>query len=420
METLDETCKMFPDLDGISLINESKFDPVRCVYFYDGKIIKSRKIDSDTSSQLRQNDLKAEFEILKACSGIKGVPQNPHYCNNGSYELLFIDYISGTQLINLNLTFGVLVKIIPQLIRILKRLSEKGICHNDLVPRNILVTENISISLIDFDQAIVTTPVKAFTGNFLGINIGNSKVNYSFSTIIKHFIKQKFPTLSVKIKKILGRADDNEKSKLPEINNDAKPELLAMLKAWKIAQESNASAPGVNIAYYGFNFMEYHFAGERPWADRWNVLKSISDYSGKTIVELGCNMGLLSTHLLKEANAKKCIAVDGDKKILKSAEIISNVFQVRPEYFQIDFDSKEDWESKLMQYKPDIIFALNVLNWVKDKERFLAFLAKSPEVIFEGHDLPEIEKTRFLNLGFTNIEEIGYSERKRIILRCRK
>jgi len=164
MESLDETCKMFPDLDGISLINESKFDPARCVYFYNGKIIKSRKIDRDISALLRQNDLKAEFEILKLCSGIKGVPQNPHYCNNGTYELLFIDYLSGTQLINLNLTFGVLVKIIPQLIRILKNLSENGICHNDLVPNNILVTENISISLIDFDQAIITTPVKAFTG----------------------------------------------------------------------------------------------------------------------------------------------------------------------------------------------------------------------------------------------------------------
>ncbi|HSW56712.1 MAG TPA: phosphotransferase [Ignavibacteriaceae bacterium] len=420
MDSLDEFCKKFPDLDGISLINESKFDPARCVYFYDGKIIKSKIINKDVSSQLRQNDLKEEFKILKICFGINGVPNHPYYCNNGKYELLFMRHLPGTQLINLKLTLDVLVKIIPKLVMILIKISKRGICHNDIVPRNILVNENMSISLIDFDQATITTPAKAFAGNFLGINIGNSKVNYSFSTIFKHYIKQKFPTLSVRIKKILGRADDNEKTKLPVFSNDAKPELLAMLNAWEIAQESNASAPGVNIAYYGFNFMDYHFPGERPWTDRWNVLKAISDYSGKTIIELGCNMGLLSIFLLKEAKAKKCIAVDGDKKILRSAELISNVFQVQPEYFQIDFDSKEDWESKLMQYKPDIVFALNVLNWVKDKERFLSFLAKAPEVIFEGHDLPEIEKNRFLKLGFTKIEEIGYSERKRIILRCRK
>ncbi len=218
----------------------------------------------------------------------------------------------------------------------------------------------------------------------------------------------------------MGRDDNNEQTKLPKIEKDAKPELLDMLKAWNIAQESNASAPGVNIAYYGLSFMEYYFPGERPWADRWNVLKVLSKYSGKTILELGCNMGLLSTFLLKEANAKKCVAVDTDKKILRSAEIISNVFQVKPEYLQIDFDSQDDWENSLLKYKPDIVFALNVLNWVKDKERFLSFLAKAPEVIFEGHDLPEIEIARFLKLGFTNIEEIGYSERKRIILRCRK
>jgi len=420
MESFDETCKRFPDLGEISLINESKFDPSRCVYFYDGKIIKSRKISIDVSSQLRQNDLKEESDILKLCSGINGVPHELHYCINDKYELLFIEYKSGTQLINMKLSFGLLIKIIPKLIGILMNLSEKGICHNDIVPRNILISENISVSLIDFDQAISTTPVKAFAGNFLGINIGSSKVNYSFCTIFKHYIKLKFPSLSVRIKKFLGRADNNERTKLPEIKKDAKPELFSMLKAWKIAQESNASAPGVNIAYYGLIFMEYYFPGERPWADRWNVLKNISDYSGKTIIELGCNMGLLSTFLLREASAKKCIAVDGDKKILRSAEIISNVLQVKPEYLQINFDSNDDWERKLNKYEADLIFALNVLNWVKDKERFLSFLSKAPEVIFEGHDLPEIEKARFLKLGFTNVEEIGYSERKRIILRCRK
>jgi Na+-driven multidrug efflux pump len=35
---IHETRKNFPDLQGISLVNESKFDPARSVYFYHGKI----------------------------------------------------------------------------------------------------------------------------------------------------------------------------------------------------------------------------------------------------------------------------------------------------------------------------------------------------------------------------------------------
>ncbi len=111
MESYDEMCKMFPNLDGLALINESKFDPSRCIFFYNGKIIKSRKINKDVSSQLRQNDLKLEFEILMLCPCVKEVPSALHYCMNDKYEILFVEYVSGTQLINLKLSFGLLIKL---------------------------------------------------------------------------------------------------------------------------------------------------------------------------------------------------------------------------------------------------------------------------------------------------------------------
>jgi hypothetical protein len=123
---------------------------------------------------------------------------------------------------------------------------------------------------------------------------------------------------------------------------------------------------------------------------------------------------------LKERGALKCIGVDYDSKILDSAKIISDVFGVKPEFHQVDFDSKKNWEEKLLTYNAEIIFALNVLNWINDQKRFLRFLSNFPEVIFEGHDLPEVEKNRFRDIGFTKIEEVGLSDRERIVLRCRK
>jgi hypothetical protein len=96
------------------------------------------------------------------------------------------------------------------------------------------------------------------------------------------------------------------------------------------------------------------------------------------------------------------------------------VFEVNPRFEQINFDSAKDWESELLSQDIEIVFALNVLNWVNDKERFLRFLSNFPEIIFEGHDTTEVERKRFEKIGFNIIEEIGYSERERIILRCRK
>jgi hypothetical protein len=238
--------------------------------------------------------------------------------------------------------------------------------------------------------------------------------------IFKYYLKQKFPELSIKIKKMLGRGYREDFMKLPDIQEGADTRLFSLLTAWKMAQESNASSPGVFVAYYSLDYMGYRFPGERSWKKRWNVLKNISNYSGKTIIELGCNMGLLSTFLLKEGLCSKCVGVDNDQKILKSAAMISDVFGVKPEYLQIDLDSRNNWEKVLLNYNADIIFVLNVLNWVKDKERLLSFLSNFPEVIFEGHDLPKVEKNRFARIGFKNIQEVGYSERERIILRCRK
>jgi len=93
---------------------------------------------------------------------------------------------------------------------------------------------------------------------------------------------------------------------------------------------------------------------------------------------------------------------------------------VNPVFKQINFDSAKDWESDILSYNIDIVFALNILNWVNDKDRFLKFLSNFPEIIFEGHDTAEAERKRFEQIGFNKIEEIGYSERERIILKCVK
>jgi len=420
MIPFNQICKSFPDVENIIFISESDADPSRKIFLLNDIIIKSRKLDTDRSAHLRHNDLKKEYEILKLSDAVKGIPKALHYHKNELYELFLLSYLPGVQLHNLQLSFFQTVKVTLKVLKILVRLSISGICHNDVTPQNVLLTDKSNVSLVDFDQAVRTTIVKALAGNILGIKSGESIVSYGLNTIFKDYLRKHFPNFLYSTKRLLGRNQEFEKHELPAINDDADPKLKQLLDAWRLAQKSNASAPALPLAYYAIDFKGYHFPGERPWNERWDRLKNVSGYSGKTILELGCNMGLLSIHLLKEAGAAKCIGVDHDKKILESAKLISEVFEVNPVFRQINFDSAKDWESDLSSYKINIVFALNVLNWVNDKDRLLKFLSNFPEIIFEGHDTTEVERKRFEQIGFNTIEEIGYSERERIILRCRK
>jgi hypothetical protein len=67
-----------------------------------------------------------------------------------------------------------------------------------------------------------------------------------------------------------------------------------------------------------------------------------------------------------------------------------------------------------------VVVALSVLHWVEDQARFLAFLGRFDEVVFEGHDSSRIERERLRQAGFTEIDLVDTSERGRPILLARK
>ncbi len=244
---------------------------------------------------------------------------------------------------------------------------------------------------------------------------------FSLFRSTKRYLRNNVPLRIVRLwRKLRAREVDEAGQTLPELPRDANDQLKALAKAWRIAQISRASAPGNVLAYYSLDINGYYFPGERRWMDRWEYLRSATDYSGKRVLELGCNMGLLSCFLLKESGVVKTLSVDLDPKILKAAEQIGRAYGVKPTLKMLNLDWPADWESELSEFRPDIVFALNVLNWVKDKQRLLNFLGRFPELFFEGHDTFETETSRLRNVGFHTIDVVCVTERGRHILRCRK
>jgi predicted nicotinamide N-methyase len=196
--------------------------------------------------------------------------------------------------------------------------------------------------------------------------------------------------------------------------------LQSLHEAWRIAAAASASSPGHAIAYHELEFEDVRLPGERPWAARWRILRRVTTYANRRVLEVGCNMALLSTFVLKEAGAAAALAVDRDPAILEAAARVTQAFGVQPELRRIDFDRDPDWEDQLQAFAPDVVVALSVLHWVEDKARFLAFLGRFDEVIFEGHDSSRTERHRLRQAGFTEIELVDTSERGRPILLARK
>jgi 2-polyprenyl-3-methyl-5-hydroxy-6-metoxy-1,4-benzoquinol methylase len=252
--------------------------------------------------------------------------------------------------------------------------------------------------------------------------LGAKKPHGAFPTIMKQLIKD---TLPEPVVQNIARVRNTLRysigaNRTPRISKTASPKLHKLREAWSIARKSDASAPGVPVCYYEITEDGYRFPGERPWDERWTVLRGITPLRGKRILELGCNLSLLSCFALKEEGAENALCVDVDSKILAAAQLIADAYGVTPLYKRVDFDSRYPWEKELLSFKPDVVTALSVLNWVRDKERFLQFLANFNEVIFEGHEPFEVEKARFLQVGFTRIREVSVSERARPIMLCQK
>ena len=405
------------EIESATLLWQSPWDAFRRTYVANGCIYKVVALQHEISGNLRAQDLAGEFAILKDCEGIKGIPSAIEHLQTEQFEVLVMKDIRGKPLATLNVHWARLLGILAKLCITVLKLSWRGISHNDIKPDNILITADNSVYLVDFDQACRTTFPWAIARQFFGIGTGVNKVHSSIMSILRKCFRQ---MISPKIKRLASRKTTKRLRALPVLKDDAGPRLRNLLKAWEAAQASDANSPGQYLAYYSLALEGCHFPGERPWSDRWNMLRSITDYSGKRILELGCNMALLSTFLLKDSNAGSALAVDIDAKILEAAKLISTAFGVKVVLKVQNLDDADDWESQLIDFKPDIVFALNVLNWVQDKQRLLNFLGHFQEVIFEGHDSIDVESLRLRSVGFQHIDIVGISERGREVIHCRR
>jgi predicted RNA methylase/predicted Ser/Thr protein kinase len=369
----------------------------------------------------RGQDLLGEARMLWRCQGIPGIPEIIGWSATGGIGMLITRRLEARPLSPLEVGWGRLLGLQLQLALMVVRLAWRGISHDDLRPENILVDDAGRAHLVDFDQASSGSFGRCLARSLLGLGLGGAGVSNGLLAPVRERVQASLsPALLRLLKGRRNRSRQSVATALPPLPPDAGAELCALHAAWRIAAASPASSPGRAMAYYALEFGGLSWPGERPWAERWRVLRQITAWRGRRVLELGCNLGLLSIFLLKEEAALAALAVDRDDRILAAGAEAARAFRVRPEFRRLDFDRDADWETPLLAFRPDVVVALSVLNWVADRARLLAFLGRCAELVYEGHDSARTERRRLHAAGFTRIELVATSERGRPILHCRK
>lgn len=172
-----------------------------------------------------------------------------------------------------------------------------------------------------------------------------------------------------------------------------------------------------NKPYYTLRINGEMFSGERDWLLRWNALQAVKHIvENKRILELGCNMGLLSIFATKYWHCN-CTGLDGtDEKLankgtpdlIKSAKLAQQAFGISIPIYQLDLDLN-NYEA-VLGFDYDVVFCCSVLYWVNQKERLVSYLSRFKHLIFEGHDSDALEIDRFEKVGFNHYEIIAKTQ----------
>jgi len=394
-------------------------DPTRC-YIEDRRCFAKIQLAAPASGWTRRLDLVGETRILARCAGVPGVPRVVSAERAGCAQLLVMERIEGTPLSTIEVGWLALLRIAVRVAGIVWRLAACGVSHNDLRPANVLVARNGRVFIVDFDQASRRSRLACLLADGLGLSLGSAIVHNSIFALMREKLQASLPPGAIRfVRNARLRRVAEQTHDLPPLPANASRPLALLHEAWALAARADASAPGQPIAYYALEHDGFRLPGERDWTERWRDLERVTALRGRRVLELGCNKALLSMFALR-AGARAALAVDHDPLILEAAARVARAFDVEPELRRVDFDRDPDWEVELAAFRPDVVFALSVLEWVQDKARLLAFLARCDEVVFEGHHSARFERRRLCRAGFTAVELVATSERGRPVLLCRR
>ncbi len=306
------------------------------------------------------------------------------------------------------------VRVLRRVAAELSRLHRRGVAHRDLRPDNVFVASDGSVELIDFSRAVVGGRRSAAAADWLGAGRHGVSEN-AFWSLALLTLAPRTRSIGRRLRGSRGRPR-SEVHDWAAADSDVPADVRLLARAWAGSQRARADARGQGLAYYAFTYRGYHLPGVRPWSLRWEAIRQAVSFEGKSVLELGCNLGLLSSMALLHG-ARSAVGIERNEQVVDGARLVAEALGVAPEFRPLDLASP-GWEAELPQ--ADVVAALSLVHWLPDPDRALRFLGRHPEVIYEGHDSLEVETERLRSVGFADVRVVLESERGRFVLHGRK
>jgi len=333
------------------------------------------------------------------------------YSNQGRWDVLTMPWYEGSLLASDEvLPFGQRLRVARGVLRELSKLHRAGVAHGDVHPNNILVTGD-GVKLLDYDSASEGSGMGLWSAEMRSRTFPLWRLMFSLVVPGVRAIRGGLQKLLPK------RKPQRAAPAKAAIDSNAQDDISLLRDAWKLAGLSEDG--GEARAYYALTYKGVHLPGDRPWSLRWDPIQRAVDFTGKRLVELGCNSGLLSSYAMIHG-AKAAIGADYDTSLVESAKLVARALKSGAEFVRVDVAADPDWEERLGT--GDIATALSLIQWLAPdaQERVLRFLGRHKEVLYEGHDPLEVEMGRLRRAGFTDIKVLANTERQRVLLHGRR
>lgn len=137
--------------------------------------------------------------------------------------------------------------------------------------------------------------------------------------------------------------------------------------------------------YQSLQFHNMNLVGQRNCQQRLNEMRSVYDFTGKTVLDFGCNVGGMLHHITE---AKQGIGAEYDQTCVTVAKKINSLLgplSLNTSFLHFNLDSQSDLERipDLIQTNGvDVVFVLSLGSWVSNWRLFYLNVANNVNTIF--------------------------------------